>query len=92
MRHSFRQACGENMLPFETRMDSIWALRSAYNEARKLKNAQDAFCAQAEAGLWESVEGDFPENLKWEMLVDVLRNRVKVRGSFCPFLNTNNIY
>jgi uncharacterized cupin superfamily protein len=59
-------------------MDSIWDLRSAYDEARKIKMAQDKFCQKVEAGLWESLEGDFPENLKWEMLVDVLRGRVKV--------------
>lgn len=60
-------------------MDSIWSFRSAYNNARKLKESQDAYCAKAEAGLWESVDGDFPENFQWEMLVDVLRGRVKVQ-------------
>jgi uncharacterized cupin superfamily protein len=62
-------------------MDSIWALRSAYNEARKVKDAQDAYCQKAERGLWESLEGGFPDSLQWEMLVDVLRGRVKVRKS-----------
>ena len=59
-------------------MDSIWALRSAYNEARKVKEAQDVYCSKAEAGLWESLEGHLPQNPQWEMLVDVLRGRVKV--------------
>jgi uncharacterized cupin superfamily protein len=59
-------------------MDSIWAFRSAYNEARKVKEAQDAYCQKVEAGLWEILDGDFPESLQWEMLVDVLRGRVKV--------------
>lgn len=59
-------------------MDSIWALRSAYNEARKIKLEQDLFCQKVEAGLWDSVDGHFPNNFKWEMLVDVLRGRVKV--------------
>ncbi|RDB22753.1 hypothetical protein Hypma_010022 [Hypsizygus marmoreus] len=76
-RH-LKQACGENLRAYGTRMDSIWSLRSAYNEARKIKVAQDAFCASAEAGLWDSVSGAFPENLKWEALVDVLRGRVKI--------------
>lgn len=59
-------------------MDSVWAMRSAYNEARKVKLSQDAYCAKAEAGLWESIDGNFPESLQWEALVDVLRGRVKV--------------
>ena len=60
-------------------MDSVWAFRSAYNEARKIKQKQDDFCALAESGLWnELTDKKFPEELKWEMLVDVLRGRVKV--------------
>ena len=74
-----RQACGENLLRYGNRMDSAWAMRSAYDEARKLKESQDAYCDKANAGLWESLDGPFPEDLKWEMLVDVLRGRVKVR-------------
>ncbi len=69
-------------------MDSLWAFRSAYDEARKIKKQQDDFCARAEAGMWDELKGqDFPESLKWEMLVDVLRGRVKVsmrgNGDFC---------
>ena len=60
-------------------MDIMWALRSAYGEARNLMQSQDAYCAKAEAGLWGSVNGGFPENQKWELLVDVLRGKVKVR-------------
>lgn len=60
-------------------MDAVWSFRSAYNEARKIKNAQDEYCRKAEAGEWDSLEGQgFPENLQWEILVDVLRGRVKV--------------
>lgn len=59
-------------------MDSIWSLRFAYDEARQVKSTQDAFCQKAEAGLWESLDDDFPQDLKWEMLVDVLRGKVKV--------------
>ena len=76
---SCRQACGENLIKYGTRMDTLWAFRSAYNEARKIKSLQDNFCAKAESGLWNEIHGqDFPESLKWEMLVDVLRGRVKV--------------
>lgn len=61
-------------------MDSIWSFRSAYDEARKIKNAQDDYCRKVEAGEWDSLRGhDYPENLQWEILVDVLRGRVKVR-------------
>ena len=49
-----------------------------YNEARKVKEAQDAYCEKALAGRWEGL-GDFPEELKWEQLVEVLRGRVKVQ-------------
>jgi len=60
-------------------MDHIWTFRSAYDQARKLKNAQDEYCRLAEAGEW-AVLGSrpFPDDLQWEMLVDVLRGRVKV--------------
>ena len=70
------------MIRYGNRMDSIWAYRSAYNEARKIKQKQDDFCEFAEAGLWNELsDKKFPEELKWEMLVDVLRGRVKVRRS-----------
>ena len=42
-------------------MDTMWSFRFAYNEARKVKSAQDAYCAKAEAGLWESLDSKFPE-------------------------------
>jgi hypothetical protein len=60
-------------------MDSAWAFRNAYNEARKIRDAQDAFCTHAEAGRWNQLKDQkFPESLEWEMLVDVLRGRVKI--------------
>ena len=78
MTDSSRQGCGENLRRYGNRMDSVWALRAAYSDARKVMMAQDAYCSKAEAGLWDPSMGDFPENPKWEMLVDVLRGRVKV--------------
>jgi hypothetical protein len=60
-------------------MDSVWALRSAYEQARKIKATQDDYCLKAEAGLWHMLKDQFPEDLQWEMLVDVLRGKVKVR-------------
>ncbi|KAJ3568395.1 hypothetical protein NP233_g5740 [Leucocoprinus birnbaumii] len=76
-----KHACGEN--PSReysgTRMDTQWAFREAYNNARKVKEEQDAYCEKAFAGEWKGL-GPFPENLKWEALVDVLRGRVKVHN------------
>ncbi|KAF7428612.1 hypothetical protein PC9H_007839 [Pleurotus ostreatus] len=76
-----KHACGENpsRVYSDTRMDTIWALRQGYETARKIKVSQDEFCAKAQAGLWNEI-GDFPEDLQWEALVDVLRGRVKVQN------------
>ena len=63
-------------------MDTIWALRSAYNQAIKIKISQDEYCRKAESGLWESLDGPFPDDFRWEMLVDVLRGKVKVSARF----------
>jgi hypothetical protein len=49
----------------------------SYNKARKIKKSQDEYCSKAIAGQWEGL-GEFPEDLQWEALVDVLRGRVKV--------------
>ncbi|KAI0065899.1 composite domain of metallo-dependent hydrolase [Artomyces pyxidatus] len=76
-RH-LKQAVGENLDAWGTRMDNSWDFRAAYDEARKIKNAQDAYCMKAQAGLWNNLASDFPENLKWEALVDVLRGKVKL--------------
>ena len=59
-------------------MDGQWNFRHAYNEAKKVKDDQDAFCQKVEAEEWESLCDKFPESLQWESLVDVLRGRVKV--------------
>lgn len=61
-----------------TRMDTMWAFREAYNEARKVMNSQNEYCAKAEAGLWEGLAAEVPNDIKWEALVDVLRGKVKV--------------
>jgi hypothetical protein len=71
-------------------MDAQWNFRNAYNEAKKVKDAQDAFCQKVEAEEWDSLVGDqanFPENLQWESLVDVLRGRVKVSRVLLFFSN-----
>ena len=64
----------------QTRMDTFWQFREAYDKARQIKEAQDEYCEAALAGKWNLVEGKpFPEELQWEALVDVLRGKVKVR-------------
>ncbi|KAJ7628031.1 hypothetical protein DFH06DRAFT_1272898 [Mycena polygramma] len=77
-RH-MKHACGENpsRVYSQTRMDSAWEFRAAYDAARKIRDAQDVFCARADAGLWDGKTA-FPESLQWEALVDVLRGRVKL--------------
>ncbi|KAF8897048.1 hypothetical protein CPB84DRAFT_1781415 [Gymnopilus junonius] len=76
-----KHACGENpsRVYSGTRMDTIWAFRQGYDTAHKIKDKQDAFCAKALDGQWADL-GEFPEDLQWEALVDVLRGRVKVHN------------
>lgn len=79
-RH-MKHACGENpsRVYGMTRLDSGWNFRAAYDSARKLRDAQDAFCAKVESDSWDDLAGKtFPEELQWESLVDVLRGRVKL--------------
>ncbi|KAG9112790.1 hypothetical protein FRC07_007874, partial [Ceratobasidium sp. 392] len=79
-RH-IKHACGENPsgVYSQTRMDSIWRFRQAYDKARQILHEQNEYCASAEAGRWNELQGkDFPENLEYEALVDVLRGKVKV--------------
>ena len=86
--HSFnllfsRGACGENpdRVYGQTRKDGQWNFQHAYEKAKKIRDAQEAFCARAVAGEWLALEADgaeFPEELQRESLVDVLRGRIKV--------------
>ncbi|KAJ7061796.1 hypothetical protein C8F01DRAFT_1369248 [Mycena amicta] len=80
-RH-MKHACGENPSSTydQTRMDSSWEFRHAYDTARRIRDAQDAYCAKASSGVLTQQEKDegFPEDLQWEALVDVLRGRVKL--------------
>ncbi|CAK5283111.1 unnamed protein product [Mycena citricolor] len=78
-RH-MKHACGENPSRYfdVVRMDTVWAVRQIYDQARQIKNAQDGFCERALAGEWEGL-GNFPEDLALEALVDILRGRFKVQ-------------
>lgn len=90
-----KHACGENIrrVYSQTRLDLAWNFRNAYAEATKLKRAQDQFCERAleahkEGTYLHSVGSssssasvaEFPDDLKQEALVDVLRGKVKVRA------------
>ena len=48
-----------------------------YNTARILKAKQDDYCTKATAGQWEGL-GDFPADLQYQPLVDILRGKTKV--------------
>ncbi|KAG6911405.1 hypothetical protein DXG01_016502 [Tephrocybe rancida] len=93
-RH-MKHACGENpsRVYSQTRMDSGWKFREAYESARKIKVAQDAYCARVDSIRkrswlpWQlrrqiASLGELPQNLQWEALVDVLRGRVKLSNEF----------
>ncbi|KAG8958226.1 hypothetical protein FRC03_009340 [Tulasnella sp. 419] len=85
-RH-MKHATGENpsRVYDGTRMDTMWAFREAYNEARKVKEDQEKYCAMAESGLWSGLASSVPKSLKWEALVDVLRGKVKINiHSYSP--------
>ncbi|KAI0374139.1 composite domain of metallo-dependent hydrolase [Pilatotrama ljubarskyi] len=90
-RH-MKHACGENPRYYQsTRMDTVWAVRDAYNTAWKIKNAQDEYCSKALAGDWDSIRDQkFPEDLRWEAMVDILRGRVKVQTHCYEALDIDN--
>ncbi|KAI0355579.1 hypothetical protein OH77DRAFT_1424515 [Trametes cingulata] len=90
-RH-MKHACGENPRYYQsTRMDTVWAVRDAYNTARKIKNAQDDYCSKALAGEWNSIRNQkLPEDLQWEAMVDILRGRVKVQTHCYEALDVDN--
>lgn len=84
---SCRQAIGENLDGYGTRMDGAWYFRRAYDTAKAMKEAQDAFCQRLEDGFLDDRQ-IFPESLETELLVHVLRGNVKVAVTFSvkPFL------
>jgi hypothetical protein len=63
-------------------------LSISYNTANKIKKQQDQYCRRALAGKWKDI-GNYPENLQWEALVDVLRGRVKVIEHCVGLLNAH---
>ncbi|GAA6021304.1 hypothetical protein JCM11491_005797 [Sporobolomyces phaffii] len=80
-----KMACGENIkrVHNQVRMDNSWNFRSAFDSARALKRKQDAFCRKAldlqvKGQALNRDEAEFPDDLKLEALVDVLRGKVLV--------------
>jgi len=64
-------------------MDNSWNFRSAFDSARQLKRKQDAFCRKAldvhsKGQALKDEDAEFPDDLKMEALVDVLRGKVLV--------------
>ncbi|KAF8630679.1 hypothetical protein AX15_002823 [Amanita polypyramis BW_CC] len=71
-------ACGEdphNMYN-TSRMDNMWALRYAYTQAKEVVRLQDEYCSKVPMD--GDFTDDFPEDYDWELLMDVLRGKVKV--------------
>ena len=73
-RH-IKHACGENAhrVYGNTRMDTSWAFREAYNEGKLLKEKQERWCESP-----KTQTEPFPEDLQWEVMADILRGNVKV--------------
>ncbi|KAF9462476.1 carbohydrate esterase family 9 protein [Collybia nuda] len=90
-RH-MKHACGENPSSVykDTRMDTNWAFREAYKKASQIKERQDEYCARALAGKWQGL-GEFPDELQWEALVDVVRGRVKVNAHCYEAVDLDNL-
>ncbi|PBK70154.1 hypothetical protein ARMSODRAFT_1018250 [Armillaria solidipes] len=77
---AYETRCGENPICHisltESAIDTTWAYREAYNTAFQIKRKQNASCSKAMSGQWQGLL-EYPEHLKWEALVDVIRGHVK---------------
>lgn len=80
-------ACGENpkkrfvsnpSAP-KSRMGLGFLFRSTMEKARQLKNEQDVWCNTVEQGLIPETP-DFPENSEYELLVELLRGKVRTNS------------
>jgi imidazolonepropionase-like amidohydrolase len=87
-----KHACGENPSNWYsgTRMDTAWAFRQSYNKAKQIKEKQDEYCEKVLKGRWIGL-GEFPEELQWEALVDVLRGKVKVNAHCYEAVDLNSL-
>lgn len=73
-RH-IKHACGENPhgVYGDTRMDTAWNFRTAYNEGKMLKEKQERWCESP-----KTQTEPFPQDLQWEIMADIIRGNVKV--------------
>ncbi|KAG6841872.1 hypothetical protein C0991_005602 [Blastosporella zonata] len=89
-----RHACGENpsttrqvpspyvpLTHFQVAYTLVleWTRFGHLDKARNIKDTQDKYCAKVLSHQWDDL-GEYPEDLQWEALVDVLRGRVKVHN------------
>lgn len=82
-----KMACGENAKRVYgkagehgpvSRLGESWEFRRAFETAAKLNQAQDDWCAQAEASGIETMDSYLPRDLKWESLGAALRGQVHI--------------
>ncbi|KAI0179800.1 amidohydrolase [Hypoxylon sp. FL1284] len=82
-----KMACGENSKrtygqPGEhgptSRLGESWEFRHAFEQAAKIRQAQDDWCDIAESAGVESMSTYLPQEIEWETLVAVLRGQVHV--------------
>ncbi|BFZ63283.1 hypothetical protein YB2330_004404 [Saitoella coloradoensis] len=78
-----KMACGENpkrVYPNEvnTRMGESWAFRHRFEQAQKLMQKQEAWCAAASSLSPQDIREPFPSDLELESVVGVLRGDVRV--------------
>ena len=86
-RH-IKHACGENphRVYGNTRLDSAYDFRRAYDEGRKLKDKQDRWCEDP-----KTQTEPFPTSLEWEPLADVIRGNVKVNTHCYETVDLNDL-
>ncbi|KIY48772.1 hypothetical protein FISHEDRAFT_65620 [Fistulina hepatica ATCC 64428] len=95
MKHACGICCSGRVYS-GSRMDTQWAFRNAYETARKIKVKQDEYC-EAALNIVDALPsalsalGDFPYELQWEALVDVLRGRVKVHNHCYETVDLDNM-
>ena len=60
-------------------IDNLTSCVIRYSQSAAVLRAQDDYCTKAFAGQWDDIAGQkFPDDLKWEALVDVMRGKTKV--------------
>ncbi|KAK7980279.1 hypothetical protein PG989_012736 [Apiospora arundinis] len=84
-----KMACGENAKRVYgkvgehgpvSRLGESWEFRRAFETAAKLNQAQDDWCARAEATGIEGMDSYLPQDLKWESLGAALRGQVHINA------------